>query len=200
TEQRQPVFHQRARNHRHTGAAAAIIARTDREMQRLDIGRQLLLERERRNLLRSYAALVRQFDLGHQHVAAGHDGGDAPAAGLVRRLRQRAHARRAERLAVLIGKHPAAAFFCAARQLQNQPFRHDYSVPNVLSMGRTWPLTTYRRLYKVKCAVPIVMTERSRKYDEVVPMRPPNGACALLLAPAVKTAIDGKQPLSLRPL
>ena len=133
-------LHQCARDHRHGGAAAVSIALRRPRNAASRYRRQVALRAQRRQLLRlarrsSAAARPRSVSTSLLGTMAATR---RPPASLA------ACASAPTRGALsgwpcCIGEHPAAAFLRSARKLQDEPFRHDYSVPKVLSMGRICP-------------------------------------------------------------
>ena len=77
-ELREPVFHQRSGDHRDRRGGRIGGPLADREMQAVDIFRQLFLERVGDDLRKLCAGLNRQLRVGQQHIRAWHQHADAP--------------------------------------------------------------------------------------------------------------------------
>ena len=77
-------------------------------MQRLDIGRELLLEGIGDHLLSTHGALERQLHIGQQYIAARDDHADASPRGLSAGLRECRSLGRAQRLSLGASEHPDA--------------------------------------------------------------------------------------------
>ena len=101
----QPAIEQRTRDDI-DGRPAIVAAHAEREMQRLDIFGELLLERERHGLQQLGAGASRQVGVERDHLRTRHDQRDAPRSSERSGLGRSAGLRRHDQMAHRIDDHP----------------------------------------------------------------------------------------------
>ena len=134
-ELRQPILEQRAGNDSDCGFAARR-GRADRKVLRFDVAGELLFERKRHQLRGAGASARRQLGLEAQYLGSADQYGDLPPAGRSACRLERTALHGGKRPAGAIGDQPHGRGIGGARHAQYEPFRHAYSVPEVLKMGR----------------------------------------------------------------
>ena len=163
-----PTVELAARDHRDGRADGSGRAGTDGEVQRFDVGGELLLERERHGLREPRAAAHRKFGFGQRDLAARHEQHDAAT---LRRAQCVGHGTAldgARAGTVRIHDEPRRRRLLGGTEPNHQRLRHRtsrrYSLPKLRSTGRTEPAPPRAsRLYRVNWVVPIVTHTVARK-------------------------------------